>query len=86
MLGFIWMIVVGFVVGVVARWIYPGAINLGFWMTAILGIVGSLVGGVIGSVLFRSADGRFHPAGFVLSVIGALIVLWVWLNYFAGVR
>ncbi len=80
MLRLISMIVVGFVVGVLARWIYPGAVNLGFWMTVILGIVGSLIGGVIGSLIWRSPDGRFHPAGIVLSVIGALIVLWAWLN------
>jgi uncharacterized membrane protein YeaQ/YmgE (transglycosylase-associated protein family) len=84
MWAFIWMIVVGFVVGVLARWFYPGAIGLGFWMTAILGVVGSLVGGVITSLLFRAPDGRFHPAGFVMSIVGALIVLWVYLNYFAG--
>ena len=82
MLHLLWMLLVGFVVGVLARWIYPGAINLGFWMTALLGIVGSLVGGLIGSLIWRSPDGRFRPGGFVLSVVGALIVLWVWLNYF----
>jgi uncharacterized membrane protein YeaQ/YmgE (transglycosylase-associated protein family) len=77
----IWMIVVGFVAGVVARWIYPGAIAMGFWATVLLGIIGSLVGGVIGGLLFRSPDGRFHRAGFILSVIGALVALWVYLNY-----
>jgi uncharacterized membrane protein YeaQ/YmgE (transglycosylase-associated protein family) len=79
----IWMIIVGFVVGLLARWIYPGAVGMGFWATALLGVIGSLVGGVIGSLLFRSADGRFHPVGIFLSVVGALIALWVYLNYLA---
>jgi hypothetical protein len=39
------MIVVGFIVGALARWFYPGAINMGFWATAVVGVVGSLVGG-----------------------------------------
>ena len=76
----IWMIVVGFVVGVIARFVYPGAISMGFWATSVVGIVGSLVGGVIGGLIWRSPDGRFHPAGWILSVVGALIVLWLYLN------
>ena len=75
------MIIVGFIVGVIARFIYPGAVHLGFWMTSIIGIIGSLVGGVIGGLVFRSSDGRFHPAGWFLSIVGALLVLWVYLNY-----
>ena len=82
LMSLIWMIIVGFVVGVLARWIYPGAIPLGFLATAVVGIIGSLVGGIIGSILFRSRDGRFHPAGWFLSILGALGVLWVYLNYF----
>jgi uncharacterized membrane protein YeaQ/YmgE (transglycosylase-associated protein family) len=77
------MIIVGFIVGVLARFIYPGAINMGFWMTVLLGIGGSLVGGVIGSLIFRSGDGKYHPAGWFLSLIGALILLWVYLNFLA---
>ena len=79
----IWMIIVGFIVGVLARWIYPGTIAMGFWATAVIGIIGSLVGGVIGGLLFRSPDGRFHPAGIILSVVGALLVLWIYINYLA---
>ena len=75
-MSIIWMIVVGFIVGVLARWFYPGAIGMGFWMTTLLGIVGSLVGGVIGGLIFRSPDGKFHPAGWIMSIVGALIVLW----------
>jgi uncharacterized membrane protein YeaQ/YmgE (transglycosylase-associated protein family) len=79
--GIIGMIIVGFIVGVLARYFYPGAVNLGFWMTTLLGIGGSLIGGVIGSLLWRSPDGRFHPAGWFLSIIGALILIWLYLNF-----
>ena len=74
----IWMIIVGFIVGAIARWIMPGAQVAGFWLTALLGIGGSLVGGVISSVLFRSPGGRFHPAGFILSIVGAVLLLWAY--------
>ena len=80
-MGIIWMIVVGFVVGLLARFFYPGAVNLGFWMTTALGIGGSLIGGVIGSLFWKSPDGNFHPAGWVMSLIGALILLWAYLNF-----
>ena len=80
-MGIVWMIVVGFVVGLLARFFYPGAIALSFVMTTLLGIGGSLVGGVIGSVLVKKPDGGFHPAGIILSIIGAMILLWVYLNF-----
>jgi uncharacterized membrane protein YeaQ/YmgE (transglycosylase-associated protein family) len=75
------MIIVGFIVGLLARWFYPGAVAMGFWATALLGVIGSLVGGVISSLIFRSPDGRFHPAGWFMSIVGALIALWAYLNY-----
>ena len=75
----IWSVIVGFFVGLVARAIMPGADKMGVVMTTLLGSVGSLVGGVIGGVVSKPREGsRFHPAGFVLSVIGALIVLFLW--------
>ena len=80
-MGIVWMIVVGFVVGLLARFFYPGAIGLGFWLTTILGIGGSLVGGVISSLIFKSPEGKFHPAGFIMSIIGAMILLWLYLNF-----
>ncbi|MFO1322907.1 MAG: GlsB/YeaQ/YmgE family stress response membrane protein [Burkholderiales bacterium] len=79
-MGIIWMIIVGFVVGLLARFFYPGAVNLGFWMTTLLGIGGSLVGGVIGSLLWRRTDGKFQTAGLFLSIIGAMILIWAYLN------
>jgi uncharacterized membrane protein YeaQ/YmgE (transglycosylase-associated protein family) len=79
-MSIVWMIVVGFVVGLLARFFYPGAINMGFWMTTRSGIGGSLVGGVIGSLIWKRPDGKFHPAGWFLSIIGALILIWGYLN------
>jgi uncharacterized membrane protein YeaQ/YmgE (transglycosylase-associated protein family) len=81
-MGLIWMVIVGFIIGALARWFYPGTIPMGFWATAIVGMVGSLVGGLLGGLLWKSSDGRFHPAGLILSIIGALVVLWVYINYF----
>jgi len=81
MLNVLSAIVVGLIVGVLARFFYPGAVGLGFWMTTLLGIGGSLVGGVISSLIFRSPDGKFHPAGWIMSIIGALILLYAYLNF-----
>ncbi len=81
-MSIVWMIVVGFVVGLLARYIYPGAIDLGFWMTTLLGIGGSVVGGIIGGLFSKSPDGKFRTAGFIMSVIGSLILLWAYLNFF----
>ena len=83
-MGIIWMIVVGFVVGLLARFLYPGAVAMGFWMTALLGIGGSLVGGVIASVLWTSPDGKFKPAGWFLLIVGARVLIWLYLNFWRG--
>lgn len=80
-MSIIWMIIVGFIVGLLARFFYPGAVALGFWMTTALGIGGSLVGGVISSLIWKGPDGRFHPAGWIMSIIGALLLLYVYLNF-----
>ncbi|WP_018973988.1 GlsB/YeaQ/YmgE family stress response membrane protein [Rudaea cellulosilytica] len=78
MLHIIWSIIIGFIVGLLARWFYPGAMHLGFILTVLLGIGGSIVGGLIGSLFNKPADGQmFHPAGFIMSVIGAVILLFI---------
>jgi len=77
MLHLIWSIIIGFIVGLIARAIMPGADQMGFWMTSIIGIGGSLVGGLIGMVIKRPAPGAaFHPAGFLLSIIGSMILIY----------
>ncbi len=83
-MGIIWTVIVGFVVGWIATKIMPGAEKLGFWMTSLLGIGGSIVGGIISSILFRTPDGRFHPAGFILSILGAILLLWAYNHFVAG--
>ena len=80
-LGIIGMIIVGFIVGVLARWFYPGTVEMGFWMTTALGVAGSLIGGVITSLLWKAPDGKFHRAGWIMSVIGAMILIWGYLNF-----
>ena len=77
MLHLIWSVIVGFIVGLIARAILPGADHLGFWMTSIVGIGGSVVGGFIGALIKKPTDGAmFHPAGFVMSIIGAVVLLY----------
>src|SRR5205814_8766324 len=74
----VWSIVVGFLVGLFARAIMPGADHMGFLATSLIGILGSLVGGFIGGLVSRPKEGAaFHPAGFFLSVVGALVILLV---------
>jgi len=79
MLHYLWMFVVGIVVGAIARFVMPGSEQMGLLMTGVLGIVGSLVGGIIAGFFSKPADGSLiHPAGLFLSVIGALILLFAW--------
>jgi uncharacterized membrane protein YeaQ/YmgE (transglycosylase-associated protein family) len=78
---YVWMFIVGIVVGAIARFIMPGADHMGLIMTGILGIVGSFVGGFIVRMFSKSApaDGsKIQPAGIAMSVVGALIVLFIY--------
>jgi uncharacterized membrane protein YeaQ/YmgE (transglycosylase-associated protein family) len=83
-MGVIGTIIVGFIVGLLARYFFPGTVPLGFWLTVALGVGGSIVGGVVGSLIFRTPDGKFHPAGWILSIIGAMAIIWVYKNYFVS--
>ena len=86
MLHVLWMFIVGLVVGAIARTIDPAAGHMGLIMTGILGIVGSVVGGFIARLFSKPAPGApFHPAGIILSIIGAVIVIWVW-THLVGVQ
>jgi uncharacterized membrane protein YeaQ/YmgE (transglycosylase-associated protein family) len=75
---YVWMAIVGLVTGWVARYIYPGAVPMGFIASTVLGIAGSYLAGFVGNMIHKPADGRaFNPAGFIYSVIGALILIYV---------
>jgi len=77
------LVIVGLIAGAVARLVVPGKQNLSILATIGLGIVGSFVGGFLGYLLFRSdrADGFFQPSGIFGSIIGAIIVLLLWLKF-----
>lgn len=72
-------IVVGLIAGALARLIMPGRDPMGLLMTIVLGIIGSFVGGFVSNLIFHyGSRDTFHPAGLIMSVIGAIVVLWVW--------
>ena len=74
-MSYIWMAVIGFVVGLIARAILPGAQSLGIILTAVLGIAGSLVAGYAGQAMGWYGEGQ--PASFIASIVGAIILLFV---------
>jgi len=78
MFHLIWSVIVGFFIGLIARALLPGADHMGIIATTIVGIVGSLIGGFIGGLISKPEPGaKFHPAGFVLSIVGAIILLLI---------
>jgi len=76
MLAFIGTLIVGLVVGLIARAIKPGDDSMGWIMTIVLGIAGSLIAGYVGRAL-----GWYQPgqgAGFIASLLGAILLLWIY--------
>ena len=79
MLHIIWSIIVGFIVGLIARAVVPGADRMGSVATTILGVLGSVIGGLIGRLVSKPPEGsKFHPAGFFMSLLGAIVLLVIW--------
>ena len=73
----IWSLIVGFFVGLLARALMPGVDHMSFFATSFLGIAGSFVGGFLGNLIWKPADGaNAHPAGLAMSVVGALVLLF----------
>ena len=81
MLGLIvTIVIVGLIAGALARLLVPGKQDMSIAMTIVLGIVGSLIGGFLGYLIFHkdASDGFLQPAGIIGSVIGAVIALLLW--------
>ena len=80
-LHIIWLIVLGLVVGLIARLIVPGKQPMGWVATALLGIVGSYVGGTLGSIVFPPHQFDIHPPiqhSFLGALVGAVILLLIY--------
>jgi len=73
--SWLWIILVGFVTGVLARLIKPGKQNIGIIMTIVLGIVGALFAGWVGRMLGWYGEGE--PVGFIASLVGAIVLLFI---------
>ena len=73
MLNVISAIIVGLVVGVLARFFYPGPVHMGWSATLLLGIGGSLLAGLLTS----RGKSEFHRAGFLASLLGAIVLIFV---------
>ena len=76
MMHWIWIILIGFIAGLVARAITPGKSVTGFIMTAVLGVAGSVLASFIGQSMRWYSGGQV--AGFIGSVIGAIILLVIY--------
>lgn len=74
------LLVIGLVAGFLARAVVPGRQSLSVLQTLLLGVVGSFVGGFLGRLLFGRGDGFVQPSSWIGSVIGAVIVLLVYLQ------
>lgn len=77
MLHLIWYIFVGFLVGCVAKALMHTHLSI-MW-TVVLGIVGSIIGGAVTHLFYPpGAGGKFHLGGVIVSIVGAILVLYIW--------
>ncbi len=73
---YLWMLIIGLIIGAVAKLLMPGKDPGGFIITILIGIAGALIAGFLGRALGWYAEGE--PAGFIASVIGAILLLFVY--------
>ncbi|GAB3482592.1 GlsB/YeaQ/YmgE family stress response membrane protein [Polaromonas eurypsychrophila] len=75
-MGILWTILIGFVVGIVAKFLMPGRDPAGFIITVLIGIVGSVIATYLGRFLGFYQIGE--SAGFIAAVLGAIILLFIY--------
>lgn len=75
-MSILWTIIIGFIVGLLARAIMPGRDAIGFILTILLGIGGAMLGKFLGQALGIYKEG--DPVGFIASLVGALIILFIY--------
>jgi uncharacterized membrane protein YeaQ/YmgE (transglycosylase-associated protein family) len=75
-MGLVSWIVLGLVIGALAKWIMPGKDPGGIFVTILLGIGGAFLGGIVGSVLGIGAITGFNLGSLLLALAGALALLW----------
>jgi len=75
-MGKIWTLIIGLIVGTIAKFLMPGRDPGGFIVTIFLGIAGALLAGFIGRALHWYSEGQ--PAGFITSTIGAMLLLFIY--------
>lgn len=76
-MGILSWVIFGLIAGIIAKWIMPGAYNMGIIMTIILGIVGAVVGGYISTFFSKGKVDGFNLSSFIVAVIGAIVVLFI---------
>jgi uncharacterized membrane protein YeaQ/YmgE (transglycosylase-associated protein family) len=83
MMSFIGWLIVGLIAGGLARLLIPGRQAMGLLMTMLLGLAGSLIGGLISAAVlgYDPAEPGFHPGGLLMSTLGALILLGLYVAY-----
>lgn len=76
------MAIVGLIVGILARFFYPGAVPIGWLVSIALGVGGSLLAGFIGSMFDKQPGTAIKPAGFISSILGAMLLIFLARNVF----
>lgn len=75
MFHLIWYVLIGLISGVIAKSVMHVHLTM-FW-TIVLGIVGSILGGGVSHIFARAPNERYHPAGLILSTLGAILLLFI---------
>ena len=71
----LWFLLFGLIVGLIARALLPGRQQMGLIKTTLLGAAGSFIGGLVGNLISGDPLGRIHTAGWIGSILGAIILL-----------